>query len=121
VCSMELVAELLDAPAGELADAIDQLAAVECATRRQLLQLVHAYGQRESYRADGCSDMAMWLRDRLDMSNASSRLFVDVAAALESLPAIAATFEAGRLSWHQLVFLCRFAPHATAAELAEPA
>ena len=51
----------------------------------------------------------MWLCCRLDLSRGLARQLVDIAATLETLPAIAAAFDAGRLSWEQLVIVCSFA------------
>src|SRR5438552_19112363 len=118
MCSitMDVFAELADAPDDEVADAIDQLAAVECAARRQLLRLVHEYGARGAHRLDGCHDMAMWLCVRLDVAPGMARQLVEVADALEQLPRVAAAFESGRLAWDQLVLVRGFADPSTDQE-----
>ena len=53
--------------------------------------------------------MAAWLCQRLGLALTTAREVVDVAHALESLPALARVYDQGRLSWDQLRFAVRIA------------
>ncbi len=101
--------ELAQCPPVELADAVRQLHGAEAAIRRTLLELVVAFDREESWRQDGASDMEGWLMAHLALSRATASQWVHVAEALDDLPAIAAAFSQGRLSWDQVVALTRFA------------
>ena|SRR5436853_149850 len=75
---------------GELADAIGQLAALEAATRRSLLEVVAAFDRTEGWRDDGATSMAAWLVAQLGVSRATANEWVRVARALEGLAAVGA-------------------------------
>ena len=93
----------------ELTDAIEQLHGLEAAARAQLLALVRVYDRHELWRQDGAHSMAAWLCQHLGLALTTAREVVDVAHALESLPALARVYDQGRLSWDQLRFAVRIA------------
>ena len=107
--------------AQDLDDTICQLQGIEAAVRRRLLAFVAAYDRKEAWRADGASSMAAWLCYRLNLDHASAAEMVEVAHALDELPAIAATYGDGRLSWDQLRHLVRLAAPENDADYAERA
>jgi hypothetical protein len=105
----------------ELVDAIGQLNALMAATHSQLLSLVAVYDRAEAWRADGASSMTDWLTTRLGLSHSQAHAVVGVARALEGLPAIAATYAEGRLSFDQLRVVCTIATPDTDAAWADEA
>jgi hypothetical protein len=87
----------------EIVDLVGQMHGIGNASLRLLLAGVVELDQRESWRADGAHSMAMWLEMRHGVSSATARQWLRVARGLVFCPEIAATFEAGHLSWDQLV------------------
>jgi hypothetical protein len=86
----------------EIVDAIGQLHGLHNAAHCQLMKMCVAYDARELWRQDGANSMAEWLCMRLAWSPKTARELVEVAHALKDLPAIAAAYEAGTLSFDQL-------------------
>lgn len=105
----------------DLTDAIGQLHGLECAVRRRMLNLIVAYDRREDWKADGATSMVDWASTQLRLPRAQAVQLLEVAHALEGLPAIAIAFEEGRLSWGQIVPLVRIATPETDEGLAERA
>src|SRR3954466_5637853 len=89
-------------PDEELVEVIDQMHAVANASTAMLLAALVVFDQRDAWRVDGAWKTAMWLRMRHGMSEAMAARFVRVARGLVFCPAIAASFQAGRLSFEQL-------------------
>jgi hypothetical protein len=85
-----------------LVDVIDQMHAVSNAATRVLLAALVEIDQRETWKIDGAFSTAMWLRMRHGLTEALSNRWVQVARGLVFCPAVAAAFEAGKLSWEQL-------------------
>src|SRR3954447_3678221 len=73
------------------------------AAMRVLLAGVVEIDQRELWRVDAASSMESWLEMRHGVSHATARQWVRTARALVYTPTIADTFDAGHLSWDQLV------------------
>src|SRR3954466_469534 len=90
-------------PDEELVEVIDQMHAVSNASTAMLLAALLEFDQRDGWRVDGAWNTAMWLRMRHGMTEAMSCRFVRVARGLVFCPAVAAAFQAGRLSFEQLV------------------
>lgn len=105
----------------ELTDAIGQLHALEGAVRRQMLVMVAVCDRRELWKQDGAASMAEWLCTHLGLSIRTALPLVEIARALEELPAIAADYEAGRLSWDKVAALVRFATPESDDALAQEA
>ncbi|MGH2750174.1 MAG: DUF222 domain-containing protein [Actinomycetota bacterium] len=105
----------------QIEDAMGQLHAIENATRRRRLHLAFIYDARSLWTDDGARCMEDWLRAKYAMSWSAARDFLRVAHALEELPEIAAAFEAGVLSWDQLLPLTEIATPKTDAEFAHTA
>lgn len=105
----------------DLTDAIGQLHGLECAVRRRLLSLIVGYDRREDWKADGATSMLDWVSRQLRLPRTQARQLLEVAHALETLPAIATAFEEGRLSWGQIVPLVRIATPESDEGLAERA
>ncbi len=102
-----------------LTEAALQLGALESATRLELLRLVAELDEREAWKADGQTGMVAWLGLQLGLRQRTAHEWVRVARSIQVLPAIAAVFGEGRLSWDQLVALCRLATPGTDALWAE--
>src|SRR5205807_894977 len=97
---------------GELADAIGQLAALEAATRRSLLEVVAAFDRTEGWRDDGATSMAAWLVAQLGVSRATANEWVRVAGALEALPTVVGALDEGRVCFDQVAAATRMpTPH----------
>ncbi|MBK9178389.1 MAG: DUF222 domain-containing protein [Acidimicrobiales bacterium] len=92
----------------ELGDAIRRLDAAEAAARAEKLAALAELARRHGHHLDGCATPVDWLMAATTCTRASARDQVDVAAALQGLPALAAGFAAGLLSFDQLVALVRF-------------
>ena len=112
---------LATCPPEEIADALGQLHGLGNATRSHLMKLSLAYEARELWKEDGAASMAEWLCQRLNLSLQSARELLEVGHGLKGLPRIAEAYEAGLLSWDQVVALVRFATAENDAELAEQA
>jgi Domain of unknown function (DUF222)/HNH endonuclease len=107
--------------AEDLAEAIDQVAALEAAVRSQLLALISAFGATRAWEADGAASVEAWLMMRLGVARRTATELVRVAGAVPQLPTIAAAYADGRLSWDQLAAVTRFATPDTDAALAPEA
>lgn len=104
----------------ELIDAIEQLGGVMACAQRQLFRFVVEYDNRKGYVDDGARTMAEWLSARLGLSYPTAKRWVRVASKLETLPAVAAAFEEGRLSFEQVEVVVRMAdPHSDEALAAD--
>src|SRR5436189_439158 len=87
----------------ELVEVIDQMHAVANASTAMLLAALVVFDQRDSWRVDGAWSTAMWLQMRHGMSRANATRHVRVARGLVFCPTLAAAFQAGKLSFDQLV------------------
>jgi hypothetical protein len=67
-----------------------------------MLEVVAAFGSRRLWAADGATSMAAWLVARLGVSYGTATAWCETADRLRFLPALAAAFEEGRLSWDQV-------------------
>ena len=105
----------------EITDAVGQLHGLQCAAHRHLLAFVAKCDADETWREDGAGSTAEWLACELHLALRTARDWVEVARALTRLPEIAATYEAGRLSFDQLKAVVRFATSETDATLAADA
>ena len=105
----------------DLLDGIAEVSAVERVARRQVCDMVGVVDARRAWEIDGATSMEGWLAARLAVTFGHAAELVRVARALRALPAIAAVFAEGGLSWDQLVQLVRFATPESDAELAERA
>lgn len=108
-------------PAAELADTILQLHAAESAIRSTLLAVIAAFEAAGSWRNDGAASMTSWLAAQLGVAHGTAADMVTVALLLEELPALAAAFGEGTLSWDKTRALARVATPETERELAERA
>ena len=72
----------------EMAEAICQLHALISATQAELFGLLRAFAASESFREDGCRDLASWLVQRLGISGATARAWSDTAGASTAWPAV---------------------------------
>ena len=84
-------------------EVVGQMHGISNASMRVLLAGVVELDQREAWAADGARSMAMWLEMRQGLGHATAHQWVRVARGLVFCPTLAATFEAGHLSWDQLV------------------
>lgn len=110
----------LDAHASvDLEDAITQLHAMISASTRHLLEYLREFDRREAWRRDGATTMTHWLCQRLNVSYATARSWVESAHALEQLPATTEAFGSGALSYDQVKELVRFATPERDEELAK--
>ena len=100
---------------------IDRWQTVQSAAHLELLEEVARMDREEAWTYDGASSMCGWLVNRYSMAHRTAAEWVRVANALADLPAIAAAYRAGRLSWDQVRSLTRFATPDTDDELAERA
>lgn len=119
--------------ASSRAHAVEQLAALACATSAEMLDVIVAMDRAEDHRIDGALDMTSWLVAMLHVSRATAREWVRVGRALADLPLVRERFAAGVLSWDQVAAATRFAtpdldellaeelPGCTAAQIEEMA
>lgn len=109
-------------PPHEVMEVVGQMHAVRCAADAQLLAAVGSLRASEAWRDDGCRSLADWLVQRLGLLHRTAAELVFVAERLRDLPALAAAFAEGRLSWDQLRFAVVLAtPETQAAVAAEAA
>jgi hypothetical protein len=92
----------LDAAIGRLAQQMN----AEC---YQMLVLVREFDDRFGWKQWGCKTCAEWLAYRTDIGLSAAREKVRTAHALRGLPAIAAAFAEGRLSYSKVRALTRVA------------
>jgi uncharacterized protein DUF222/HNH endonuclease len=93
----------------------------ECASLRRELVLIAELDRREAWRMDGALSMADWVSFRFGCSEQTARLRVKAGNALEGLPAIGDTMEAGLLPWDKVRWLIEFATPDEDATLASDA
>lgn len=84
-------------------EVVGQMHGIGNASMRILLAGVVELDQREAWTADGARSMAMWLEMRHGVNGVTARQWVRIARGLVFCPSVAAAFEAGHLSWDQLV------------------
>ena len=89
--------------------AIVRLAAHINAASYELLVLVRRFDERAGWLKWGFSNCSEWLHWRCDLSLSAARERVRVAHALKTLPAIAASFSSGKLSYSKVRALTRVA------------
>jgi hypothetical protein len=95
--------------AEELAAAADQMGALGCSVHLEFLRLIARLDEAGVWRTDGQTSMVAWVGLRHAMAPGTARDTVGVARRLGDLPALAAAYGDGRLSWDQLVPLCQLA------------
>ncbi len=93
----------------ELAEALVAVGCLESAVRLALVRLVARLGRRGVWRAEGQTCMANWVALQCGVALGTARQIARVAEVIHDLPALAEAFGEGRLSWDQLVPLCRLA------------
>jgi hypothetical protein len=93
----------------ELDRNIVNLAARINAATYELLVLIRQFDERAGWLKCGLGNCAEWLHWRCDLSMSASREKVRVAHALKTLPAIAASFSSGELSYSKVRPLTRVA------------
>lgn len=105
---------------------LDDLAADICAraagiaiATSQLLTLIAEFDRREGWSGYGIRSCAHWLAWRCGLSPGAAREHVRVARALTALPAIAASFTAGQLSYSKVRAVTLIADQDTEADLLE--
>jgi hypothetical protein len=75
--------------------AVEQLAALSCATSAEMLEVIAVMDRTEDYRLDGALDMASWLVATLNIAHVTARQWVRVGRAF-GRPARAAGLLRGR-------------------------
>ena len=101
----------------EISERIDSVHARISAGHLELLRDIAELDRRESWRSDGCRDMAQWVSGRLGISNWAARRWVHAGHALENLPLISQALERGSLCLDKVLELTRFATADTEAKL----
>ncbi|MEX2392938.1 MAG: DUF222 domain-containing protein, partial [Actinomycetota bacterium] len=107
-----------DLSPAELVDLITQLQAVENAVRRSRLAAMAVYDRHECWKDDGATSMSAWMVGQLGYGRDSANEETRVAGAFEELPAVAATFAEGSLSWDQARAATEFVTPETDAHMA---
>ena len=79
------------------------VAAAQC----RFLQLLAEYDRRDGWAGPGLQSCAQWLSWRIGMSRRTASEHVRVARALARLPAVAAAFAAGRISYSKVRAITR--------------
>jgi hypothetical protein len=105
----------------ELAETIGQLHALEAAVHRVLLAALASFDRRYGWEEDGATSAVAWLTGMLGVSWRTASDWLEVAKALEDLPATAAAYGEGRLSADQVRALVTFATPESEADLAQAA
>jgi uncharacterized protein DUF222/HNH endonuclease len=108
-----------EVPLAELARQITSGAVRLAAATAAWLVLVAEFDRREGWGAVGIRSCAHWLTWQCGFSPGAAREHVRVARALTTLPAIAAAFASGRLSYAKVRALTRVAEPATEDALLE--
>lgn len=101
----------------DLDRAIVRLSARINAAGYELLVLVRRFDERAGWLKWGFTNCADWLHWRCDLSIGAAREKLRVAHALKGLPAIAASFESGALSYSKVRALIRVAHRGNEDEL----
>src|SRR4051794_31627947 len=102
------------------ADIVELASQLTAATAR-FITLIGDYDAAEGWRDFGMRSTAHWLSWKCGMSLTTGREHVRVARALRGLPAVAAGFAAGRLSFSKVRALTRLATPDNEAELVQMA
>lgn len=89
--------------------AVEQLAAIACATTAEMLDVIVAADRDEDFRVDGAFEMASWLVATLNVSHTTAREWVRVGRALAELPHLRSCFATAELSWDQIAAATKFA------------
>jgi hypothetical protein len=105
----------------DLTDEMDAWHAANNTSLANLLGLIVDYDRQELWSADGATSMAAWLTFQYGVTPRSARDWVEVAHALDELPALRTEFVEGRLSFDQVKFACRLASPETDAQWAKEA
>jgi hypothetical protein len=93
----------------ELADGICLRAGRIAAAQAELLSWVAEFDRREGWTGTGLLSCAHWLSWRIGLSPSAAREQVRVARRLEELPAVAAAFADGRISYSKVRAITRAA------------
>lgn len=102
----------------EIEDAMAQAFERMSVELREILRFIVPFDRAEAWRTDGARSMADWLCFRFSISITLAREWVRAAHALEVLPAIAAAFADGLISWEKLRQLVLIATPSSDSELA---
>lgn len=100
---------LSDLTVTELADGICLRAGRIAAAQAELLRWVAEFDRREGWAGVGMLSCAHWLSWRTGLSPGAAREQVRVAHRLEELPAVAAAFDGGRVSYSKVRAITRAA------------
>jgi hypothetical protein len=121
ICRIEVMdqAAIAESSTEELASAVAQIHALECAVRSSLLELLRTCDERKVWVEDGCRSLESWLAMRLHITWRSAADLVRVARGLADLPAISDAFASGVLSWDKVRALAVVASPADDARLAD--
>ncbi|MEX2292764.1 MAG: DUF222 domain-containing protein [Acidimicrobiales bacterium] len=117
-CSARVLAYRSCTPA-ERQIAIEQLTALECATRAELLDVVMAADLEEDWRADGATAMSASVEATARVASATAKAIVRVGAKLDALPHLREAFASGLLSWDQVVPASTFVTPDTDEDMAQ--
>ncbi|MDZ7677144.1 MAG: DUF222 domain-containing protein [Acidimicrobiales bacterium] len=82
--------------------ALEQLAAVLCATHAEILDILAASAAQGDHDLDGATDVAPWLVGRLGLARSNADEWVRAGQALQALPALRGAYARGELSWDQV-------------------
>jgi len=96
---------------------LDSAHAAVTAHQRHLLEVIADCERHETWRNDGCRDLAQWLSSRLGISNWAARRWINAARVLPDLEHVSAALEDGTLCLDKVVELCRFATPETQRRL----
>jgi hypothetical protein len=96
-------------PTERLLGEIDQAHADLGRAHERFLRLVAEVDRHKAWADDGARDLAQWLWMRYGISDWKARRFIDTAAALPQLPAIADALSRGQLGIDKVMELTRFA------------
>src|SRR5438445_803292 len=100
---------------------LHRLARQEACGRRVLGPLARAFLGQQGQHALGFARLGDFARERLGLSARELQTLAHVSARLAALPAVAAAFESGQLSWTQVRLLAGVATAETAAAWLETA
>jgi hypothetical protein len=87
----------------------------------QLLPIVGELGRRQAFRAEGATSMAAWIGQRLGLSEATGRLYSQVADALFDLPHLSQALADGTLSFDKVHAAVQLATPETDADVLQQA
>jgi Domain of unknown function (DUF222)/HNH endonuclease len=88
---------------------VHELNRVVSSAQREMLSCLAELERHEAWLDDGAHDMPHWVSMQLGISRWKAERWVAAGAALESLPAIAASFDAAEIGIDKVVKLTRFA------------